>query len=744
MTYHALDNFSPIDEVTIEISRTRYVLRAVENNRDFTLVEILQREGSTNTFEILVVDVECDGVPPNNEYGIQYRERLALCISSDEKTLVEVWALRTDFPVLIHQNSTAPNMPVSLCLYFEPAASVLRSWTPELFLRRIQWWLEKSACGELHPADQPVEHLFFASKYELVLPWNLQELRDSNDYYFQIATREERPNGGLTCFLLPTPQGQERDKTTTHIEIEMPPIVHGHIEQHPTTLGELLDLFARRDAELHTKLRDSIQDRVDEYGVHQSQDDTSVVLILRIPMSRAENEQPDMITHHAFLIPTGPLALGHAIGALLLLDNIYYRDVANTAPNAESATQPIFPMQVLTQNDSAAARQQSGITDDGPAGVLIGAGSLGSALINFWTRNGWGNWLIVDHDHVKPHNLSRHTAYFGNVGESKALVVASLADAVNEGDVSVDSLVHDATDFGCDKFSEQILNRQLVIDASTTLEYPRAASSKDDLPRHMSVFITPNGNSAVLLAEDVARSHRLLTLEAQYYRAIITERWGHEHLAGNLRSFWSGTSCRDISMVMPYSQVMHHASTLADQIQHVSSQECSLIRIWHREPTIGSVEVHDVPTHSPQTLDFGDLTLHIDEGLIESLQRQRQHHLPNETGGALLGYYDFNVGVIVAVAALPPPPDSKSSPLSFERGTVGLVEMVQVASDLTSGVVGYIGEWHSHPPGSSASASQDDMKQLEYLAIKMAEDGLPAISLIVSENEIGIYQGEVV
>ena len=35
----------------------------------------------------------------------------------------------------------------------------MRTWTPEAFLRRIQWWLEKSARGELHAADQPVEHL---------------------------------------------------------------------------------------------------------------------------------------------------------------------------------------------------------------------------------------------------------------------------------------------------------------------------------------------------------------------------------------------------------------------------------------------------------------------------------------------------------------------------------------------------------------------------------------------------------
>ncbi|PMY02127.1 hypothetical protein C1X54_35380, partial [Pseudomonas sp. GW460-13] len=98
-------------------------------------------------------------------------------VPADANELIEVLALRQDFPVLVHQNQGVPGAPASLCLYFEPRAAVMRTWTPQAFLRRIQWWLEKSARGELHPADQPVEHLFFASKYELVLPWHLDKLQ---------------------------------------------------------------------------------------------------------------------------------------------------------------------------------------------------------------------------------------------------------------------------------------------------------------------------------------------------------------------------------------------------------------------------------------------------------------------------------------------------------------------------------------------------------------------------------------
>ena len=58
-------------------------------------------------------------------------------------------------------------------------------------------------------------------------------------------------------------------------------------------------------------------------------------------------------------------------------------------------------------------------------------------------------------------------------------------------------------------------------------------------------------------------------------------------------------------------------------------------------------------------------------------------------------------------------------------------------------MVGYIGEWHSHPPGHSASPSRDDIEQLVHLTLGMAEDGLPAIQLIVGEQDLHLLQGEV-
>lgn len=748
--YYTLPHFRELDdENQLTIPRAHALLTAVRRQRDYSVRQLLQTEDGA--CECIVVDVETDGVPKNNRHGIRYRERLALCVPINAKELVIVLALRKDFPALIHQNQMPQNTPRSLCLYFEPPISVARTWTPQTFLRRIPWWLENSATDQLHPADQPVERLFFVSRYELVLPWNLEQIRTDKDLRLIIAHGPKRQNGGVTYFLEAiSANSQVSNGSIRPIEFTLPAIVQGHIESDPTTLGELADLLESREINFLQLLKDTSSKLVGEMGMPEFADDVLSVIILSIPVRRAEERIARTITHRAFVVGVGALKLGALTGALFSLDvhdgkkntKTYFNaaGVLGDTSTAEWRDQEILPMEVLYRNDAAACRRQSGVSDEGPSGVLIGAGSLGSALLNLWGRSGWGRWTAIDNDHIKPHNLTRHTAFAQHVGHPKAMVVAELHEAAMYGASSITPLHADACDFSQASVMNALAPAQLVIDASTSLDYPRGASQTDNIGRHISVFVTPNGHAAVLLAEDERRGIRLRSLEAQYYRALIQESWGKSHLDGT-HSFWSGASCRDISMVMPYSRIMSHAGILAEQIPMISLRPEAVIRIWQRDPNWGSVVVHDCPVAQEHHFQFGETDLYLDEALTQQLRSWRTAHIPNETGGVLLGYYDFNISAAIVVAALPPPPDSTSSPHSFERGVEGALDAVQEASRRTAGIVGYIGEWHSHPPTQSASPSQHDLIQLEYLARGMSQNGLPAVQLIVGEQDMQILQG---
>lgn len=744
--YHQLIGYRilALDErAQLEIPRAQKLRDAVDANSDFHLVHLCQSPGKTE--EVLIVDVKCGEVPTRNRAGILFPERLAICVLANEVVLPEVYALRKDFPVLMHQNQTAPGNPISLCLYFESDIAVRRTWTPQNFLRRIQWWLEKTARDELHPATLPVEGLFFNSKFELVLPWNFDELHKTPNVKFAAFPEFERPDGGFTTRLhaLP-PNAHSKPGSVSPIHISSGPVVHGRVEGDPSNLGQLAAMIARRGGDILPSLCASIRERVPNAGVEIGNDDAFTIILLHVPLLRDAGGDVEAITRRAFFIEKGPLAIGAALDALLQHEGRYFTSAGILEDRENVAWKDITlaPMVVLRENSAQVARLQSGLVSPGPASVLIGAGSLGSAMLNIWSRSGWGQWTVIDSDHIKPHNLSRHVAYSHQIGFPKANIVAGLHTEATCGATLMTPIVADALTFAVDPVKSALENAALVIDASTTLEYPRAISQQNLPTRHVSVFVTPSGNDCVLLAEDKDRTSRLRTLEAQYYRAIIQNEWGQEHLLATDK-FWSGTGCRDISVVMPYSKILAHASTLAEQIQLLSEMENALVRIWHRNPATGETRLLEVTLFSEEHLAIDDINVYLDAGLISQLKEWRHHNLPNETGGVLLGYFDFNINAAIIVSALPAPPDSKADPHSFERGVQGLKEAVDFAAKRTAGVVGYLGEWHSHPKEHSADPSRDDFIQLIHLTLGMADDGLPALQLIVGENELQVITGQI-
>lgn len=740
MEFYPLRSEDSIEAHDLVLPRAKALLDALTRNRDFELVRLTRWETPDGPRECLVADITCDGVPKNNPHGLRYRERVAIVVSGNLRDLPAVYALRVGFPRLVHQQQAPSGSPAHLCLYFAPVRETLRTWTPHSFLRRIGWWIETSARGELHAADQPLDQLFFTSKYELVLPWNLEELAAAAEP-MTIAKRE-RPCGGVTYFLLPQ-VGAQASKAIL-VEVTLPAIVHGAVEPDPVTLGQLADLLGMRGADLLPQLRPKLRELVDHNGAVVREDRPFTIILVHTPLLREPGGAVEMTMRRAFLLATDPLEVGCATGALVRLDQKFFSSEIEMVPTVptEWRTLPLRPMEVLSVNTVTQARKQSGIADAGPTGVVVGAGALGSALLDQWGRSGWGQWTVIDNDHIRPHNLSRHTAVADEIGVPKVETVARLQRQASAGANIFAIHVGDASD-PADAATQGILAAApVVVDVSASLDYPRYASTVDQTGRHASVFITPSANAAVALVEDPARLQRLRTLEAQYYRAVIHDDWGREHLAENLGTFWSGASCRDISVALPYARVQAHAGNLAEQLPHLLSHAGASIRVWQRTGDRGAVEVHEIAVSPELGWTRGELNVYFDEAGVQQLRNMRQAALPHETGGVLLGYFDLSIKALILVAGLPAPPDSDSSTGSFERGVEGLKAAVDDASRRTAGIVGYVGEWHSHPRGHSANPSGHDLIQLAYLSFCMGDEGLPAVQLIIGEHDVQLLLGK--
>jgi integrative and conjugative element protein (TIGR02256 family) len=190
-----------------------------------------------------------------------------------------------------------------------------------------------------------------------------------------------------------------------------------------------------------------------------------------------------------------------------------------------------------------------------------------------------------------------------------------------------------------------------------------------------------------------------------------------------------------VSTIIPNTRVALSASILAQQVVQQQARPGASIQVWHQDVESGAVTTVRVQPEAPLWVELSGWRLLWDEGVRRRVRALRDASAPRETGGILVGYFDNKQRRIYVVDALPPPRDSVGDVTGFIRGVEGVRKHILEAERRTAGIVTYIGEWHSHPPGVSARPSSDDERLVSHLARELARDGYPALILIVGEGE---------
>jgi hypothetical protein len=116
-------------------------------------------------------------------------------------------------------------------------------------------------------------------------------------------------------------------------------------------------------------------------------------------------------------------------------------------------------------------------------------------------------------------------------------------------------------------------------------------------------------------------------------------------------------------------------------------------------------------------LSFRGLSLKIEDKLLEYMYSKALDAYPNEVGGMLAGRYESKNSAIVEHIVMPKA--ISGTPNEFVRNTAGLEELW---SELKNKGIEYLGEWHTHPNGSSHYSSTD----------------LNAMSEVVKDNNVSI------
>lgn len=733
-------------EEASQIAAVKSTYRAILKHPGFKYVSFVRISTRGKTAEAIVVDVENHDVPTRNKFGIQFRERLALCFTAPQTYEPEVFPLRDTFPTLIHTNQgrSAPSLR-SLCLSVEDWRLSSRSWTPQKHLKSILWWMSKAGSGALHAPDQPVEPIYFHSRDEILLPRSFGErlLSGQSDSLICTTIRKRRDNSGTLLAEFSTNIREDAKRNYEHdcIIISADPIVQGVIERFPSTLGELEFGLAERSASIKRQLFEAIVKIFSGRPASQESVPRRMVLIVCVQVTRSPGQPAELIGKHAFYCEEGAAGVGLAAGVLHALEGQIFAVPLLDKPTIQSKWESIsiHPLEIAQELDLFAARQHSGIQEPGPQGSIVGLGALGSSIAMHWIRSGWGRWTFIDTDRIKPHNLVRHEAFAEHIGYDKAVAMATLAERIHSSlDAEEMAIVADGADFSDERLLQRLKESEVIIDCTADVLYGFLHGQRDELPRGLTVFLNPSGNDAVLIAEDSRREIRLDSLEAQYYRFIRNAPWGLIHSAAAGDGIRTGAGCRDRSVVIGGDLVHLHASLLANYLRKQVNSSSATIRIWRSNPGDMSIETESVIVHPPLFGESNSYRIVWDTGLRERVEAWRKRALPNETGGILVGIYDLIAKRIYLVDALPAPPDSEETPSSFRRGLEGVQSAIEQVALMSGGRVGYVGEWHTHPDCADRSMSKQDRELLEQLKAIQAGDGLPVVMMIVAKDGVNL------
>jgi integrative and conjugative element protein (TIGR02256 family) len=718
------------------------LLEACVNNSSCEVIQL--RAENIHKTQTIIADFADGSFALNNGVGINRVERLALTFSPEAHFRWEVRALRGDFPVTLHQNHTPKGDPRSLCLYIEPWTAVERTWTPELFLKRIFWWLRATAEETIHRDDQPIEHLFFHTPFNIILP---------KDHFSSEETLQKKllfdviQYNGLGDTTLVAKYANGRESTPTHscfsVSVILEPIENGPVEGYPDTLGALEDLLIKRKSPIIPLLKDAISNLMSPEGIEIKADKLEfVMLLLGIP--RIRNGLVEKTETQGFMIDVNVGVLGESLGVLLKApeQNKWYRDHLSQNNVDKWRYISLFPVNVKCYPTSQVIREYSDIAagDQGPKGVIAGVGALGGLLAKIWNRECWGKWSYVDDDILKPHNITRHIAVHQHIGYPKSVVVEAIVNHIHASDLEKTNQAFISSVLSEEKNLKKTINEaEILIDATTTLHVPRTISADDDFPRTVSVFISPSGMSSVMLLENKNRTIRCNSLEAQYYREILMSNWGKSHLAGHVSQQWIGTGCREVTLSISDELIHIHAATLSRQLRKNLINPNAVGSVWEYIDETGSIVHHDIPIFPSHSIQVNEWTIVWDDGFLSNTKKHRVSALPNETGGILFGIVDQKDASITLVKACSAPTNSLQSPSSFTRGAYENTSILDDCHERTTGIVTYVGEWHSHPPGCGPLPSKDDIGQLNFLSSSLQIEGIPALMMIVSEESIGYY-----
>lgn len=697
--------------------------------------KLLRCERSPDGDEFIYFEIEPE-IGQNPEVDIRYKEVLAAQFFKSDTVAPYVYALREDFPLTLHLNSMFFEKPVSLCLYETPYTELKHKWRGIIFLERIREWLMSAATNQLHLEDQPLEPFLLDTLGNIIIPADLKE----GENVYVVNLDNIKPKFNLVAFR-PIPNLPLGDQKFLTLSVISEPQVHGYLRKTPLNLFELDELLQKIGVKL---IEDYLKPKLLTLNLigTPTYRDYRLVIILSVPKKRSQDQEPEVIDITTFLIVSSLKEL--ALATMLLSEEsgmLGLRFPKESYKKEDSEKIIVGPLRTYKTLTKSSAQHYSGIKNDEIKIGMIGLGAIGSQIITTLSRMGFGSWRVMDYDILLSHNLVRHSLMSSSLGQQKSLRVATeLNSLLNDPTHCIPLIENYLRPNDINSIKKHFADVNLIIDTSASVAVSRKLALDQSFhARRTSIFLNPQGSDLVMLVEPTDRNIRLDHLEMQYYRMIWQNDTLNHHLMFDGKPIRYSASCRDITSTIRQEDVVIFSGIGAKAIRNLINDLEGNIIIWkiNGDGAIEHISNKPFPVHE---LEYKNWRISFDDYLLDKIRSARKNKLPNETGGVLLGSYDMVSKTIYVVDSILSPKDSKEYPNSYYRGIDGLGDMLQTLSKRTAQNLQYVGEWHSHPDGSSVSPSQDDLILLNWIEEFMDSAGLPSLMFIIGENDqLGIY-----
>ncbi|MFA5860841.1 MAG: ThiF family adenylyltransferase [Candidatus Thermoplasmatota archaeon] len=706
-------------------------------------------------FVKVALDVEVNLPSRGSRYGIRRVEPITLTIHRRMFPHKAPFANsnRLDFPTgLPHLNPVGKGSPASFCLHRGKLDDWYAEHSIEDLVERTRGWLRDAAAGNLIRAEDEFEGTLVAEN----LAYAIYDAKAIDD---EIRRRGSKPGHLAATFRFLTDRSKVAHLGKDAVALQHEATVEIGKAPHlprakPGTLvvGGLVawpDLTRRNDSAfgtLPTKL-DEVADWAQSVGI-----DLRGALDTHVKAGIARDVAIPLI----LVVPRGR----KVIGTMLTNEYLTFLLVTcgdHTPPEGGwKDDAPVYRMSHRKPMTTATARELSTLRRDTPTQktLLLGAGALGSKISLHLARRGETDQTIVDHDTIEPHNFVRHALLPDSLGQRKAEALVKAVSGIIPDASPARHVDANVLEYLASTPRSDLASHKQILDAT-------AAPAVFEALLEPTFGLTPvrrfeladEGRLGIVLSEGRSRDPRIDDLQAKMRDLAIDDDAISHWLVGDqaradtpLREqIHLGMSCSSDTLRLPDDVVSHHAAAMSTFLRcRASAAAKGVLQLSWTDPS-----GEDAGATRLQRIELGPTTVRAAEndpswkvrflaGTQEQMLTALRDHKPRETGGILIGFAHRKRRITYVTRVLAAPPDSHGSPLHFVRGTRGLADTVARAERRTGGLMGYLGDWHTHPKGGHWPSGTDLATKDKFLPENQRE-GMPTMIVIATPGRVTPY-----